>query len=140
MDSGLLSNNQFLPPQSTGQNTPPQSGGRFKLGKRAVIGLVASAVAVGGYLVMAGKQNIWPFRVDEVVVDSFTDWKTYRNEQYGFELKIPQEFGKSNGLKPYNTWVKDTDRTFLFQYDENDPKLNTIRSMIQTFKINQSSL
>src|SRR3989344_7769700 len=73
MDSGLLSNNQFLPPQSTGQNTPPQSGGRFKLGKRAVIGLVASAVAVGGYLVMAGEQKIWPVRVDEVVVDSFTD-------------------------------------------------------------------
>lgn len=41
--------------------------------------------------------------LDQITEDETSDWKTYRNEEVGYEIKYPQEFG----LKEYDnqTWI-----------------------------------
>lgn len=119
MDSGLLSNNQFPQSQHAGQSTVPQPGPRFKLGKKEIIALVIIALILAGgvyalkYFIdrrqVACIQVVTKARNPQtgeirtfgtlcdvpkgwIEVNDTSNWKTYRNEEYGFELKYPENF------------------------------------------------
>ncbi len=65
------------------------------MNKKIVIPAVALMVLIGGVLVwqyLVPKEEIRvPEKVDEVIKDETADWKTYRNKDYGFEIKYPGE-------------------------------------------------
>ena len=38
---------------------------------------------------------------DEIIEDEIADWQTYRNEEFGFEIKYPEEWNYNGGPLPY---------------------------------------
>ena len=85
-----------MPPQNQDQFNPPNTGKKFP--KWALILVIIGAAwiilyFVAGYLVekqvKKQLQNQHNFIVDKI--DKFADWKTYRNEEYGFEIKYPAD-------------------------------------------------
>ena len=67
-----------------------------------IIILVLVAIIGGGTLVWqnfsAQKEEV---KVPEnIVKDETTDWQTYRNEEYGFEMKYPEDFLPTQSLQP----------------------------------------
>lgn len=65
--------------------------------------LIAVIIGISAYFISAIFFNLWPFE-KEFVAPLFTpqltpdisDWKTYRNEEYGFEFKYPPHLGEVN--------------------------------------------
>ena len=56
---------------------------------------------------------------DDVLADDISDWKTYRNEEYGFEIKYPEDWGVSIGeSKP---WHKGALGVVYITGDTKDP-------------------
>ncbi len=55
-----------------------------------LIGIVVLLVAAGGYFAWKGKsKNVAEQKVSETPSAIPSDWKTYKNAQYGFEIKLP---------------------------------------------------
>jgi len=61
-----------------------------------------------------------------------SNWKTYRNEEFGFEIKYPEGWSASETNDYYSFVVKDKSESFLyigipplgFSYDENEAKVS----------------
>lgn len=87
------------------QTTPiPPSSPKASKGKaKFLIPLIILALLVGGYFALAKYQNLWPFensgKEQEISgqANETADWKTYRNEEYGFEVRYPNSWSEVNG-------------------------------------------
>ncbi|MCK5123268.1 MAG: Gmad2 immunoglobulin-like domain-containing protein [Candidatus Pacebacteria bacterium] len=55
--------------------------------------------------------------------DAFSDWKVYRNEEYGVEFKYPKEWGDYNEIKEEERLLRKT-RGKTYNFDNSDFKLS----------------
>lgn len=71
-----------------------------------VIVSVGISIAIGGYLLGVNKTQPQPIAQTSVVPtasptpDPTANWKTYKNKEYGFALKYPQDFTIANDALP----------------------------------------
>jgi hypothetical protein len=69
--------------------------------------------------------------ISNSAVDS--DWKTYTNEKYGFELRYPEKYGKINT----STFINDDGTTYYRKTDDRYRLFSNGPFYIKTQKINQ---
>lgn len=88
--------NQIPPVEPQGQSVPPTSGTKLTTG---IAIIVIAVLATGAYFFFSNR-TVAP-KVEEVnqtknqnqpTDDKVADWKTYRNEKYGFEIQIPTDW------------------------------------------------
>ena|SRR3989344_1396269 len=95
-----------MPPETKPLNQNGEMNLHHKVSHTFAISVMVLVATIAGYLVWAQNQQAWPF--DDVYIrypDSINDrspstslgtngeyasWKTYRNEEYGFEFKYPK--------------------------------------------------
>ncbi len=76
---------------------------RGKTNSKYILIVVILAVIVGGGILwFASKQEVLLTEFPEIKIpeDETADWQTYRNEEYGLEIKYPQEYF----LKDFTDW------------------------------------
>ena len=106
----------------------------------AIVAVFAVIVGVGilGYLRMIEEEfKIPPLDIPEKVIEDETaDWLTYRNEEYGFEVKYPKEWyveGNNifNSKDPYERdWLKEGVMKAQFQH-HSDESISSIQAYIE---------
>lgn len=80
--------------------------------KYILIVAILAVIVGGGTFWFSTKQEI-PYQPTEIKKPEATDWKTYRNEKYGFEFKYPNNWIKAAEPCDYNPFC-----LFLFAYSE----------------------
>ncbi len=89
---------------------------------------------LGGYKIMADFYNVTPLFTLEEIKNETTDWKIYRNEEYGFEVKYPRTLT----LYENNNYKSSEDqRLFQLNKDSDIPFVTISRFEIekgQTFE------
>lgn len=83
---------QPQPIEPTSPDLPPAEPKKSQFSTVAILIII---IAVSAYIALASQMNLWPFSSD-VMVESPTptpevtaNWKTYRNDEFEFELKHP---------------------------------------------------
>lgn len=113
----------------------------------ATLGIVA--IAVAGYAVAAKYQSWWPFAAENPSSDTST-WKTYQNEEYGFNFQYPQNFRfaiethamgyPSDTEKPptYGTDLSATVVTITPNYpSENEWIVTVVKGKIDNYRVGE---
>ena len=71
--------------------------GRQGFIKIIIIGAVVVIIAAAGYFVLTQESEIPSLSQDSEMTSETDNWKIYRNEEYGFEVKYPEDwFIKAN--------------------------------------------
>jgi len=96
MNEQPLAEEQFETPTAESEFKPKKTNEIFKILGLVVGVLVVIGLFVNAYFLMKGKEeNPLPAEPTKAVlsptptIDPTADWKTYRNEEYGFEVKYP---------------------------------------------------
>ncbi len=88
--------------------TPQESSKKLKFPTwLSVLGIVIAAVIVLGSVAWGGYELFKPAPPEETgegeeqsaIEDEFADWKTYQNEEYGFEVKYPKDWTSTENSK-----------------------------------------
>jgi len=106
-----------------------------------IIGLLVLVVAVGGTVAVVRENSKpkteMPVVLNNNVVNETKDWKTYRNDKYGFEFKYPSNLKVNNGdsctndssisigelyIARYNKDVTDTYEIAKIEFDKTNDK------------------
>lgn len=69
---------------------------------KIILPAVIVVFLIAGYLYLAGKTKL---NNEPVEVEETNDWKTYKNEEYGFEVKYPTEWHLEEGESGMVTFV-----------------------------------
>lgn len=84
--------------------------------KKLIPTLVIAGILIAGYFVAAKTQNWWPFEIIEKQQETNTQVnsslgeverrKTYRNEEFGFEFKYPNNFKLQSSVDDQSSLIK----------------------------------
>lgn len=127
-------------PSTDSTSSPQASSGPIGWQKILAVGLGLVILAGISYLVLWSKKDVGPVGIEPVVQNGtstgaeidVSEWKIYRNEKYGFEIKYPREWFVINenqdgiyvrnvksvdeikedppfGLFVFNVWCKDNE-------------------------------
>lgn len=103
-------------------NSIPPSSPKASKGKaKFLISLIVIALLGGGYFALAKYQNLWPFEITispSPTPDETSAWKTYRNEEFRFEIKHPEDWINLN--------IISKDQKLLIQKDKNTISISTL--------------
>src|SRR3989338_4418940 len=75
-----------LEPTPTGLNQANHSS------KKLLVSILILVALIGGYFALAKNQSWWPFRALNQNTNETINWQTYTNEEYGFEVRHPQDW------------------------------------------------
>ena len=93
--------------------------------QKQILSIVAAVVILAGFYVWGGKYLKNPSPASRLPLETSSpargeedkEWKTYRNEEYGFEVAIPDEWLVNEGKDFYYFLPRDSDETsFDFTY------------------------
>jgi len=134
-----MDNNEL--PQITPSQTPnlidndhgPRSGHELLSWKILVVIVVVGAFFLHSYLRNVPEEGIDPVPVVNMDEDQFAGWQTYRNEEFGFEVRYPDI---------YNIDLSNPDRTRLEYYISKDETETLLEGevFIEIFRSNPEKL
>jgi hypothetical protein len=82
---------------------------------RFIVLVIILAIIVGGGALWYAKRPEQPYQLVEIKkTENITDWKTYRNEKYGIEIKYPSIYQVSEEFYDYGF-----SRIAYFSYADN---------------------
>src|SRR3989344_7895270 len=106
-----------MPPESN-IPAPELKKINFKKPPAHIVVLIAFAIVLGVLQIYFIKnpdllRNTYPSVLDKknLTVDPISDWKTYRNEEYGFEFQYPNNLEiidlDQRSYKPFQLYIRD---------------------------------
>ena len=77
---------------------------------------------------LEAKENIWDANISTPSIEEEMDisnWQTYRNEEYGFEIKYPADWNISS-ITEKDVWINNPKKGYMIEGSVEDPILISI--------------